>query len=65
MEPRIPIDTGVLGATSMDVLSYQQNVQMQEFKYNEHLKELEKKWAKMKDELEKLPKGWISPVITT
>ncbi len=54
----LPVQMG-----AVDGVSYQQTMHMQEYKYNEHIKKLEEKWARMKDELEKTPKGTISLVV--
>jgi len=43
-----------------DSVSYQQTMQMQEYKYAEHLKKLDDKWMRMKEELEKMTKGTLS-----
>ena len=53
----MPYSGGIPGVGQVDGVSYQQAVQMQEYKYTEHLKKLDEKWARMKEELEKTPKG--------
>ena len=55
MEPH----PGLGGNGAFDGVSYQQTVQMQEYKYMEHMKKLNEKWAAMKTELEKANKGII------
>ena len=45
------------GVGPLDGVSFQQTMQMQEYKYQEHIKKLELKWSNMKEELEKMTKG--------
>jgi len=52
-----PYPAGIPGSGPLDGVSVQQTLQMQEYKYSEHLKKLDDRWARMKDELEKMPKG--------
>ena len=45
------------GVGPLDGVSLQQTAQMQEYKYQEHIKKLDDKWMRMKEELEKMTKG--------
>ncbi len=56
MEPHMQFPPAIPGVGPIDGVSYQQTMQMQEYKYTEHLKKLDEKWARMKEELEKTPK---------
>ena len=58
MEPHISMQGGGMsGVGPLDGVSLQQTAQMQEYKYQEHIKKLDDKWMRMKEELEKMTKG--------
>ena len=65
MDPHLAFGNNIPGVGPVDAVSYQQTVHMQEYKYAEHIKKLDERWARMKDEFEKMSKGmYISLILT-